>query len=527
MRENLAAGFLRSAELYPRNPALAVAGKQFSYAELAAGAAAIAAALHEHTPPGGPLRTAVFAHRSHTAFAGVLAALFSGCAYVPLNRTFPVARTRAMLERSRSRAVVVDEHSLPQLEEVLAEAPNPLLVLAPDVDDPREIAGRLPGHTVLGRAALGSARPQALPHPELDAAAYLLFTSGSTGRPKGVLVAHRNVVPFVQAMADRYGIDHRDRCSQTFDLTFDLSVFDMFVTWECGAELHCLSEKARLKPGDYIRAEELTVWFSVPSSGLLLKRFGMLKPDTYPSLRWSLFCGEALPADLASAWAAAAPGSTLENLYGPTEATIACTVYRWNPEYSPAECRNGIVPIGQPTPGMRTRIVDEELQEVGDKEDGELLVAGPQISLGYLDDPERTAAAFVVPPGSSQLHYRTGDRVARLASADLHYLGRADDQVQVRGHRVELGEVEAAIREALGVEGVIALGWPRTEAGAEGIVAFVQTAEQVEVPPLRAALADRLPDYMVPRSVHVVDEFPLNANGKFDRAALRARLEAQ
>ena len=152
---------------------------------------------------------------------------------------------------------------------------------------------------------------------------------------------------------------------------------------------------------------------------------------------------------------------------------------------------------------------------------------GHRVEFEIFNKANQTAAAVVVPPGAPELHYRTGDRVVRSSSGDLHYLGRVDQQVQVLGHRVELGEVEAAIRETLGVDGVIAFGWPRTEAGAEGIVVFLQSDEEVEIAPLRAALATRLPEYMVPRSVHVVDEFPLNSNGKFDRRALHARLEAQ
>ncbi len=163
--------------------------------------------------------------------------------------------------------------------------------------------------------------------------------------PKGVLVAHRNVTPLIRGMAERYEIDEHDRCSQTFDLTFDLSVFDMFVAWERGASVHCLTDKTLLKPGGFIRDHELTVWFSVPSVAVFLRRFGMLTPGRYPSLRWSLFCGEALPVEIAEAWAAAAPNSIVENLYGPTEATIACTVYRWDGERSrvgrvSASCRS-------------------------------------------------------------------------------------------------------------------------------------------------------------------------------------------
>jgi amino acid adenylation domain-containing protein len=523
--DHLAAGFVRSAKAFPQRAALAIGSRSWSYDELLYASAAIAVLLHKHTN-GGPPLTAVFAHRSFVAYAGVLAALLRGHGYVPLSRKFPPLRTRAMFERSGCRALVVDNESLPLLDELLAGAPEGAIVVAPELDDARDLQGRFPGHVVLGKTALGDVEVPKLDRPAPHDVAYLLFTSGSTGQPKGVMVAHRNVVPFVQAMADRYGLVAEDRCSQTFDLTFDLSVFDLFVAWERGACVYCLPEKTLLKPGGYIREHELTLWFSVPSTAIFLQRFGMLKAGSYPSLRWSLFCGEALPAGVAEAWAAAAPNSIVENLYGPTEATIACTVYRWEAGRSEDESRQGIVPIGRPTPGMSALVVDGDLREVGDEQEGELLVSGPQVALGYLDDPERTGAAFVVPPRKDQRHYRTGDRVMRASNGTLHYVGRLDHQVQVHGHRVELGEVESAIRDATGVAAVVAVGWPVLESGVGGIVAFLGGADALDVAALRSELAARLPDYMLPREMHVLRELPLNANGKFDRSALRAFLEA-
>src|SRR5439155_5413193 len=202
-----------------------------------------------------------------------------------------------------------------------------------------------------------------------------------------------------------------DRCSQTFDVTFDLSVHDMFVTWEAGACLCCPTRKELIKPGEFISGSRLTTWFSVPSTGVFMKKLGMLKPDMYPGLRLSLFCGEALPTEVARAWSEAAPNSIIENIYGPTELTIACTAYRWNRDSSPAECELGIVPIGEPFDGTEAIVVDENLQEVSVGMPGELLMTGPQVTLGYWQDPERTSKAFVIPPGRRQIYYRTGDRV--------------------------------------------------------------------------------------------------------------------
>jgi amino acid adenylation domain-containing protein len=400
-----------------------------------------------------------------------------------------------------------------------------LLVLLPEHDDARSLKGRWPQHVLVCAGELEPAEAFRPGTPGADSLAYLLFTSGSTGTPKGVMVAQRNVRHFVDAMVERYGVTEQDRFSQTFDLTFDLSAFDMFVAWERGACLCRPSQKTLLNPGRFIQESKLTVWFSVPSVGVFMKRLGMLKPDIYPTLRWSLFCGEPLPAEIASAWAHAAPNSIVENLYGPTELTIACTVYRWDAMNSPSECNLGVVPIGWPYPGMEAIVVNDSLQEVAPGLEGELLMAGPQRCLGYWQDAVKTAAAFVNVLGRTDVFYRTGDRVLRPVGANpLVYLGRLDDQVKIQGYRVELGEVEAHLRQEANVEAAVALGWPVTPSGPTGIVAFVGDTT-LSVEELRARLRTKLPGYAVPREIRMLPQLPLNANGKVDRNALLKLLE--
>ncbi len=522
---NVHCGFLESVERFPGRPALEVEGETLTFADLYERAAAFARTLEWRTPAGGPPLTAVFAYRSVTAFAGVLGALLRGHGYVPLNRTFPPKRNQDMLVRAGCRAIVVDTESAKQLDDLLAEIDQPLLVLLPESEDVSSYAGRWPLHEFVGALELESHESFEPVLVSPDAIAYILFTSGSTGVPKGVMVAHRNVTAFVDWAVSRYGVTEEDRLSQTFDMTFDLSAFDMFVAWERGACLCCPSAKTLINPGKFIRDSRLTIWFSVPSTGVFMRRLGMLKPGHYPTLRWSLFCGEPLPVEVARAWAEAASDSIVENLYGPTELTIACTVYRWDSVRSPAEAVMGVVPIGEPFPTMSPLVVDEKLEEVDPGGDGEFLLTGPQVTLGYWQDEERTAAAFVVPAGERAVHYRTGDRVRRpVGDEPLLYLGRMDHQIKVLGHRVELGEVEAILREESGIDEVIALGWPRTPSGAGGVVAYLGD-QSIDADALRTRVAQRLPTYMVPRSVHLLPGLPLNANGKFDRKALLARLE--
>jgi amino acid adenylation domain-containing protein len=499
-------GFLRSAAAHPDRIALEVDEQPYTYAELHGRAAAIAATLQRDLPDADPPLTAVFAARSVTAFAGVLGVLMRGHGYVPLNPGFPPDRTRLMLARAGCRAVIVDAETEPLLDEVLEGMESPPLVVRPD-------AG--------GLASPDEWTPERV---DPEAIAYLLFTSGSTGVPKGVMVAHRNIRRFVDVMAERYGIVPEDRFSQTFDMTFDLSLFDMFVAWERGACVCCPPEAALMSPGRFIKNSALTVWFSVPSTGVFMRRLKQLKPDSYPTLRWSLFCGEPLPAQVARDFASAAPNSTLENLYGPTEVTLACTLYRWDAERSSAESELGLVPIGSAYPEMTALVVDEDLREVPPGGDGELLMSGPQVALGYWRDDMKTRAAFIVPPGRSTLHYRTGDRVRRPeGDGPLTYRGRVDQQIKVLGHRVELGEIEAAIRRFTDIDAAVALGWPPTSAGVGGVVAFVGDTT-LDVGPLLTSLRRVLPPYMVPREIHLVETLPLNANGKYDRNALRAQL---
>jgi amino acid adenylation domain-containing protein len=519
-------GFVDSAAKFPDRPALEVGGSMLTYAQLHEQAASLAATLKKHDLGDEPPLTAVFAYRTVTAFAGVLAALFRGHGYVPLNRTFPVERSKGMLARSKCRALIVDAQSELQLEALLADAAESYLIILPERAAVGDLAGRWPQHRFLGKPDLepaGSWSPSDLRPCQF---AYLLFTSGSTGIPKGVLVSQANVQSYLKWTIKRYGITEADRHSQTFDFTFDLSAHDMFVAWETGACLCCPSQKQLIKPGAFIRDSKLTIWFSVPSTGVFMRRLGMLKPEMYPQLRLTLFCGEALPVETARDWAKAAPNSVIENIYGPTELTIACTAYRWDEATSPAESVNGTVPIGQPFDGMQVLVVDENLKEVDFGQDGELLMTGPQLSCGYWHDEAKTKAAFVTPPGKETVFYRTGDRVRRPKNGEpLVYLGRIDNQIKIMGHRVELGEVEAAIRHYSGMDGVVALGWPVNAGGADGVVAFVET-EALDSAALSENLKTKLPPYMVPRTFHAIRSLPLNANGKYDRKALTEILKS-
>jgi amino acid adenylation domain-containing protein len=517
-------GFMCSAQNFPQRPAVVAGGKVLSYEELWEWACRMAATVQKYPELSATPLTAVFAYRSATAFAGVLGALLSGNGYVPLNRTFPEGRTQVMFERSEARSLIVDAKSVPQLNTLLESARNPLLVILPDVSDVSPFKTKWPTHSFVGSDDLQPSLAWREPALETDSLAYLLFTSGSTGTPKGVAVAQRNVRSFLDYMVDRYEVTENDRLSQMFDMTFDLSAFDMFVAWECGACVCCPSQKELIKPDTFIKNNHLTMWFSVPSTAVFMKQLGLLKPGRYPELRVSLFCGEPLPVSSIQAWSEAAPNSIVENLYGPTELTIACTLYRWDPPRSPGESELAIVPIGYPYPGMNYLVVDEQLNEMAPGDEGELLMNGPQMSLGYWRDGKKTSEAFITPPGHTQVYYRTGDRVRRpRAGGPLIHLGRIDSQVKVLGHRVELGEIEASVRKHCGSDAVVAVGWPRTSSGYGGVEVFVEG--RAEADHLRDAVQAELPEYMVPRRFHFRDTLPRNPNGKLDRTAISKFLD--
>ncbi|HEV7365958.1 MAG TPA: amino acid adenylation domain-containing protein [Gemmatimonadales bacterium] len=521
---SLRSGFLASAAAHPQATALAVQGVTRTYGELETTARIWAQAIGEALGRR-PERVGIFGYRSEVSYAGVLAALFGGATFVPLNRTFPPARTRRMIEAANLDAIIVDQSSSVQLTEILKGLrPTPLLLLPEN--EAREFSA--PGRVVLGKSELAGVSPLAALPPVIPSdIAYLLFTSGSTGVPKGVPVTHGNVLHFIDVITDRYGITPADRFSQTFDQTFDLSVFDLFVAWERGASVYAMQPLELLAPTRFVTRNELTVWFSVPSIPALMRKKGFLKPGGFPSLRLSLFCGEPLPVASAEAWQQAAPNSILENLYGPTELTIACLLHRWDPERSPALCVNGMVPIGRPFPGLGAMLLDDDLRPITDGGAGELCVCGPQTVPGYWQDDAKTAERFVsvrVSPSITVRVYRTGDRAARHPSGDYVYLGRVDHQIKVLGHRVELGEIEAALRADAAVVEAIAVGWPVEEGTAHGIVAFV-SGSGIDQGRLLEAVRAKLPDYMTPREIRVIDTMPLNPNGKIDRNALQQRLD--
>jgi amino acid adenylation domain-containing protein len=512
-----------SAARYPDHVALSIGQQPWTYAQIENLARQWAAQLMVVTG-GQPARIGVLGNKSLTSYVGILASLLADATYVPLNSNYPVLRTRVMAQQADLNAIIVDERSLPLLPAILDGQSSAPAILAPmsAIDAVPSVAS-----TVYGKQEIGSLRPLSdTPLVAPGSIAYLLFTSGSTGKPNGVPITHANVYHLLRLNSERYQLNHDDRLTQIFDHIFDLSVFDIFMAWSNGAAVCAPEPLELLTPSRYVADRKISVWFSVPSLAALLLNKRFLKPGSLPSLRWSLFCGEALPRTVAEAWQAVAPNSIVENLYGPTELTICCAAYRWNSAQSSSECVNDVVPIGQIYSGLENVIVDDELRLVSPGDVGELCVAGPQTFSGYWRDPARTCARFVYRTdgdGRQQAYYRTGDLVKCLDGGHLVFLGRVDHQIKVRGYRIDPGEIEAVLARQPGVDQAVAIGWPVESGTAQGIVIFV--AGSLEDPALLYdTLREQVPAYMLPNNIHIIPAIPLNSNGKVDRNALRARL---
>src|SRR6202142_1270980 len=518
---SLISGFLHSLQSNPTRPALEIGDDVLTYEQLWNYAGKITARLNQTLAPkeGG---VAPLASPRLAAYGGILGIRGSGRGYCPLNPKFPLDRTRVMLKASGCRTLIVGQECAAALDSLLPLLDKDLTIIIPDPDWSPSASPKQ--HRVITASDLKKVRDATEPNPAPDATAYLLFTSGSTGIPKGVAVSQSNAVAYMEYAKKRFGFHGDDRCSQNFDLTFDLSVHDLFTCWDAGATL-CPYAEQTLTPATLIEEKALTCWFSVPSVAMFASKLGLLDPGAFPTLRWSLFCGEALSATLAAAWQAAANNSILENLYGPTEATIAITQYRWDPSTSPAECFRGLVPIGWPFDGQRVCAVDEDLAPVPIGERGELCLGGSQVTHGYLNDPEKTAASFVrLKHTGGQIWYRTGDLVRQDERGCLFYLGRRDFQVKVNGYRVELQEIDLVLREAARTEMAVAIPWPLSDGSASGIVGVVSGSDPAHDQQIIVACESRLPRYMVPKRIYHFPQIPLNVNGKIDRGKITEML---
>ncbi|MHB8528262.1 MAG: amino acid adenylation domain-containing protein, partial [Caulobacteraceae bacterium] len=419
------------------DPALWISGRSYSYGELFGLAVRLAATLRERVRPGEGI--GILAQGSYPAYVGVLASLLANRPYVPLNMKFPYERQLTMARVARCAVLISDQRSAKRHEE---------LDRALDLKGAAITDAALRTAAFEGGAALGDWDFAG----EDSSLAYIMFTSGTTGTPKGVAVRRENLRAYLEAVETVAPIRPGARCTQLFDLSFDLSVHDIFRTWTGGGCLYVMDNEEAIDPVGFARRNRLECWFSVPSVVGMAKRLKRLAPGALPDLRLSLFCGEALAVGVAEEWRRAAPNARLLNLYGPTEATIAITAY----EYSASEAGAdgpATVPLGHAFASSAAIVVgvDDRLATPGSV--GEVWLGGAQISSGYINNEGENRRRFVDALFDGYPHqrwYRTGDLARADSRRGLLFEGRVDEQTKIQGYRVELLEVEAALRQAAG-----------------------------------------------------------------------------
>jgi amino acid adenylation domain-containing protein len=512
---NLAKPFHDTTRRYSDRIALCVDGRKLTYAEVLGQVGRI---VHWMQTSGQtPKRIGILAARGIEAYVGILASAWIGAAYVPIDIALPEFALIALLKRSGLDVLITDHAGSARISEnVLADCPQRVLVWRRDLPVPAN-------RPVTDFDELQSVEDPGEPaFMTASEPGYMMYTSGSTGVPKAVVVTVGGVDHLLWSLSYDFPVCKEDRVAGTSPISFDASVYDMFSAWQVGAALYIIPVNISLAPSKFLQENEITIWFSAPSIASQMSRMGLLKPGSFPSLHRSLFSGEALPRVVAEAWQLAAPNSKVVNLWGATEISVMGIGQDYSPD---CHLTGDFIAIGQPYRGVKTAIADENLKLLSNDSKGELLVGGPQLALGYLDDEERTRRAFIKIEG--ERWYRTGDLARRDANGVLHYFGRIDHQVKVLGGaRVELGEIESHLRAVTGCESVAAVAWPTQDGIALGIVGFIGgfNGKATEV---RNALKERLPANMVPSRIQLMSNIPLNSNGKVDRKRLVAFLAGQ
>ncbi|MES4909640.1 MULTISPECIES: amino acid adenylation domain-containing protein, partial [unclassified Streptomyces] len=438
--------------------------------------------------------------RTEPAITAVFAVLKAGAAYVPIDPAYPQDRIDHLLDDARPALILSTRDAASALPR---EASGAILLL----DDAAfaDALGNQPTTTPTDTHRVRELRP--------GNSAYVIYTSGSTGRPKGVVVSHANAANFVRWAVDEFGAEGLAHVLLTTSFNFDVSVFEMFAPLICGGTIEILRDLLDLADRGSEARRHVSLISAVPSAlaGLIAHS------DVDVTAETVVLAGEGLPAAVATHIRKALSARRLMNAYGPTEATVYASA--WAMEDSPDTAS----PIGRPVANTRMFVLDAGLRPVLPGVVGELYIAGAQVARGYLGRAGLSAERFVACPwgAGGERMYRTGDLARWTADGVLEYVGRADDQVKVRGFRIEPGEVEAALMACDGVvQAAVVVREDRP--GDRRLVGYVVPAVGVEVDGVRvrATLAARLPEFMVPSLVMVLERLPLTPNGKLDRRAL-------
>lgn len=490
-----------TASRHGGRPAVEFGGASLSYGELLTRSSAFAGLLRL-VGAGPGVRVAFCFRKSIEAIVAMFGVIRTGATYVPIDPAWPAERVQAIVSDSGITIWVGSGDPPPGvtgIEEVFA---NP---------DESGMAAWLERYS--WRPARETLSPE-------RGVANILYTSGSTGRPKGVEITTRSLLHFSEWGANCFGLRPDDRLANHAPYNFDLSTFDIFAAVRVGATMCPVPESLKMFPyqtAKFIAEKGITTWYSVPSALIMMQLRGRLSEHDFSRLRHVIFAGEVMPKPALQALALEIPSATWTNLYGPTETNV-CTWHRCTPEDF---ADDGPVPIGVAISDTRLWIADETGRPVGEGESGELLVSGPTVTTGYFGDTDMTLSRLRPAPDGEGLSYRTGDRVRRRGDGVLLFEGRIDRMIKCRGHRIEPGEVEAALHRHPAVKeaAVVPIADPvfgnriRACVSAKAGAALDETG-------LAAFCRPLLPAYMMPDEWHFSPELPRTDRGKIDLQAL-------
>jgi amino acid adenylation domain-containing protein len=464
----------------------------------------------------------IIGQRNYSVYVGILGSIYSGNAYVPINNKYPERKIKDIIQDANIKVLICSEEDWHQLKNIFSLNNTLKFVLIPEGDAIKS-ENRIKTAFDLNNIDVITEPVSVQPSDNL----YVMFTSGSTGKPKGVQVMHSNVASLINSLDRVYVIDPGYNSSQTFDLSFDPSICDMFLTWYKGGSLCVLSEEELYCPSDYILREKIHFWHSVPTLANNLSRLGYLEPDSFPILKYSVFAGEPFPLKLANEWSNAAPNSRVENRYGPTELTVDVTQYILSEKDNHNNYNNGIVPIGTAFTNQKLIIVDENNKIITEKmKNGELVVSGPQVTKGYLNDIKKTNQSFIRFDWDqdNDLWYRSGDSVFLNEDGNIEFIGRIDKQIKLAGRRIELGEIEYIIKKYGGLDEIVIVAKKDTNAVVEHLVAFTTNElSENEIISMQNKCDKYIESIFFPKIFIYQKNIPITSNGKIDRFLLEQK----
>lgn len=484
----------RQAQAQPKQIAIVDGDTQIEFERFTAKANAVANALHARGIKRGAL-VGVCMNRTWELIAALLGVMQAGCAYVPLDPKYPRDRIRYMLEHSRAAAAIVDDESAAELCEGVHEQLW--------IDKVTEQTSNLTSQDMDG--------------PSPNDLAYVIYTSGSTGKPKGVAVEHCSVLSFIKTLDELFDEEELSGMLATSSVCFDSSITETLGTMSLGGTVILAQNGLALSEPSF--ADKVKSCVMIPS---VLQTI-LCGEDLPKGLRCLIVGGEALKRPLAEQLHQSKPDLRLVNVYGPTEDTV----FSITKEITPGTKR---ITIGKSVSGSRAYILDDALQSVSVGVAGELFLSGDKLARGYLYDEQRTQERFIeaeLGAGNAKVRlYKTGDICQWTQEGDIEFLGRVDEQVKIRGFRIELAEIESVLESMPGVNAVAAIARENASGQKLLVVYVVSQDETITEAGVKAYLAQRLPNYMVPQIVTYLSELPYMPNGKLDRKQLQ-RLELQ